>query len=133
MIYPCPKPPKGRPGRPAKESRLRKSDGKRVEICRGAAWEERREEVGTRAGFRCEKIVGRSRCNRYAPLHAEEIDNGPDVMPSKIYAGHAHHTEDRATGEPLERGMGGANRDDSAELLMWVCDRCHDKLHGGKR
>ena len=74
-VYACPKPPAGRPPKPGRLYRTNKSDGKRVMICRTRAeWEEQREEVGERAGYRCEKLIrGKYRCDRPAPLHDEEI------------------------------------------------------------
>jgi hypothetical protein len=112
-IYACPKPPKGRPKR-GKVQRVNKSDGKEAEICRSPeAWEERRGDVGERAGWRCEN----KRCRAYAPLHDEQIERGENEMPVLIHAGHAAHV--------TPRRMGGGSRDDSHGNLMWLCWVCH--------
>lgn len=66
-----------------------------------AAWQKQRKAVYGREDGLCEK------CMTYAPLHNTE----------SAYAGHAHHINGRKHG------------DDRAEVLMWLCGRCHSRLH----
>jgi len=113
-VYACPKPAPGR-RKPGLLARMNKSNGKEVEICRSRkAWEERREEVGEAADYRCQHRP----CGRPAPLHDEEIyAYGPDVLPVIVRAGHAAHKD--------ARKMGGGSRDDKPENLGWLCWLCH--------
>ena len=112
-VYACPKPAPGR-RKPGRIVRVNKSDGKEVEIRRSPkAWEERREEVGEAAGYRCQHRP----CGRPAPLHDEEIDCGEDVLPVIVPAGHTAHKD--------ARKMGGGSRNDKSENLGWLCRYCH--------
>lgn len=118
MIYPCPKPPKGR-AKPEVTVRMNKSDGALVEIRHShRAWEIRREEVAERAGFLCEH------CNRPAPLHDEEVQREEGVMPLLIRAGQAAHIR--------ARKMGGGSRNDAIKNLRWLCGTCHRLETEGK-
>jgi hypothetical protein len=117
-IYPVPKPLKGR-NRPSIIRRINRSDGKAVEIrLSRSAWEERREEVGERASFRCEYCFGP------APLHGVEIEREGGLMPVEIRAGQAAHR--------TPRRMGSGSRDDSTDNLMWLCWKCHHLQTVGK-
>lgn len=118
MIYPCPKPAKGRV-KPAITIRRNKSNGKIVEIRHSQeAWEVRREEVGLLADFRCEH------CGEPAPLHDEQIAREEGVMPLIIRAGQAAHIR--------ARKMGGGSRNDVKTNLRWLCWICYRLETEGK-
>ena len=76
-------------------------DDGRQRVKTKTGWEKRRKEVHDREKGHCEMCLGE------APLHNTE----------RAFAGHAHHIEGRKRG------------DDRAEMLMWLCGRCHSKLH----
>jgi hypothetical protein len=99
--------------------RVNRSDGKSVEICRTAIeWEERRAELCERASHRCEI------CFRIAPLHDTQrqflTSDGTAVI-RFFPAGHAHHKE--------RRGLGGGNRNDALDGLVWLCEEHHKAAH----
>lgn len=66
-----------------------------------AGWQKRRKEVCERERELCEL------CMSPAPLHNTE----------QAFAGHAHHIHGRKRG------------DDRAQVLMWICGRCHAREH----
>lgn len=76
------------------------SDG-RIRCRTKAAWEKVRKAVFEREDGLCEK------CMAYAPLHNTE----------SAFAGHAHHIHGRKAGN------------DHPDVLMWLCGRCHARLH----
>jgi hypothetical protein len=105
-----------KPGKAKRRSTFRDAR----EICRTQPeWDARRKNVHDRAGGRCERIKGRYRCNRLAPLH-DVLDAAYGEV--RYPAGHAHHKNGT-------RGLGGGKRDDSLENLDWLCSICHWDEH----
>jgi len=66
-----------------------------------AGWEKQRKAVHDRENGYCELCLG------LAPLHNTE----------QAFAGHAHHLTTRKI------------KDGRPNNLMWLCGRCHSKLH----
>lgn len=75
-------------------------DGRQICLTE-SGWQKRRKEVFERENGLCEK------CLTFAPLHDTDL----------AFAGHAHHMNGRKRG------------DDRAEVLEWLCGRCHAVEH----